>query len=164
VRQRKFPIAGDGGGVWSWIHLDDAASATVLAPRALWSGHLQHCGRRPRPGPSMAARACENGWSEAAPAFPALRRPVLRGRGSGGHGDGVPRRLEREGETGARLDAAIPKLATGFRRSVWNTRRRAGIAQRGVDPRLTRCRVCSAGSSIIGDVAAAAGKSYRSSQ
>jgi 2-alkyl-3-oxoalkanoate reductase len=22
---------GDGGGVWSWIHLDDAAAATVLA-------------------------------------------------------------------------------------------------------------------------------------
>ena len=31
VRKRQFPIVGDGGGVWSWIHLDDAASATVLA-------------------------------------------------------------------------------------------------------------------------------------
>src|SRR4051794_2918816 len=31
VRKRKFPIVGDGGGRISWIHLDDAAAATVLA-------------------------------------------------------------------------------------------------------------------------------------
>jgi nucleoside-diphosphate-sugar epimerase len=31
VRRRRFPIVGDGGGVSSFIHLDDAASATVLA-------------------------------------------------------------------------------------------------------------------------------------
>jgi 2-alkyl-3-oxoalkanoate reductase len=31
VRARKFPIVGDGGGVWSFIHLEDAAAATVLA-------------------------------------------------------------------------------------------------------------------------------------
>jgi nucleoside-diphosphate-sugar epimerase len=31
VRKRQFPIIGDGGGIWSWIHLDDAAAATVLA-------------------------------------------------------------------------------------------------------------------------------------
>jgi 2-alkyl-3-oxoalkanoate reductase len=31
VRKRQFPIVGDGAGVSSWIHLDDAAAATVLA-------------------------------------------------------------------------------------------------------------------------------------
>jgi nucleoside-diphosphate-sugar epimerase len=31
VRKRQFPIIGDGGGFSSWIHLDDAAAATVLA-------------------------------------------------------------------------------------------------------------------------------------
>jgi nucleoside-diphosphate-sugar epimerase len=31
VRKRMFPIVGDGGGVMSFIHLDDAAAATVLA-------------------------------------------------------------------------------------------------------------------------------------
>jgi len=36
VRKRMFPIVGDGGGVMSFIHLDDAAAATVLA--------LQHDG------------------------------------------------------------------------------------------------------------------------
>jgi 2-alkyl-3-oxoalkanoate reductase len=31
LRKRQFPIVGDGGGYASWIHLDDAAAATVLA-------------------------------------------------------------------------------------------------------------------------------------
>jgi nucleoside-diphosphate-sugar epimerase len=31
VRRRLYPIIGDGGGITSWIHLEDAASATVLA-------------------------------------------------------------------------------------------------------------------------------------
>ena len=31
IRARKFPVAGNGRGVWSWIHVDDAASATVAA-------------------------------------------------------------------------------------------------------------------------------------
>ncbi len=31
VRRRKFPLVGDGGGVWSFIHIGDAAEATVAA-------------------------------------------------------------------------------------------------------------------------------------
>jgi nucleoside-diphosphate-sugar epimerase len=31
VRKRRFPIVGDGGGIWSFVHLDDAATATALA-------------------------------------------------------------------------------------------------------------------------------------
>jgi len=31
VRKRQFPVVGDGGGVWSFIHIADAADATVAA-------------------------------------------------------------------------------------------------------------------------------------
>ena len=31
VRKRQYPIIGDGRGISSWIHLEDAAAATVLA-------------------------------------------------------------------------------------------------------------------------------------
>jgi nucleoside-diphosphate-sugar epimerase len=31
VRHRRFPVVGDGGGVWSFIHIADAAEATVAA-------------------------------------------------------------------------------------------------------------------------------------
>jgi nucleoside-diphosphate-sugar epimerase len=31
IRRRRFPLVGDGGGVWSFIHVGDAADATVAA-------------------------------------------------------------------------------------------------------------------------------------
>jgi nucleoside-diphosphate-sugar epimerase len=31
IRKRQFPIIGDGGGVWSHIHIGDAAAATAVA-------------------------------------------------------------------------------------------------------------------------------------
>jgi nucleoside-diphosphate-sugar epimerase len=31
IRRRRFPLVGDGGGVWSFIHVADAAEATVAA-------------------------------------------------------------------------------------------------------------------------------------
>ncbi|KGF71492.1 dTDP-4-dehydrorhamnose reductase [Neosynechococcus sphagnicola sy1] len=31
VRQQQFPIVGKGEGVWSWLHIEDAAIATVAA-------------------------------------------------------------------------------------------------------------------------------------
>jgi nucleoside-diphosphate-sugar epimerase len=31
LRERKFPIVAGGGGVWSFVHIADAASATVAA-------------------------------------------------------------------------------------------------------------------------------------
>ena len=31
VREQQFPIVGSGEGVWSWLHIEDAAMATVAA-------------------------------------------------------------------------------------------------------------------------------------
>lgn len=31
IRKRKFPVVGKGGGVWSFVHIADAAEATVAA-------------------------------------------------------------------------------------------------------------------------------------
>jgi len=31
IRRRRFPVVGKGGGVWSFIHIEDAADATVAA-------------------------------------------------------------------------------------------------------------------------------------
>lgn len=36
VRKRQFPVVGDGGGIFSWLHLDDGAAATVLALEQAW--------------------------------------------------------------------------------------------------------------------------------
>ena len=31
IRKRRFPIIGDGGGIWSHVHIEDAATATAVA-------------------------------------------------------------------------------------------------------------------------------------
>lgn len=31
LRRRRFPVVGDGSGIWSFVHIDDAAAATVAA-------------------------------------------------------------------------------------------------------------------------------------
>ena len=38
VRARKMPIVGSGSGIWSWIHIDDAAAATVAAAESRATG------------------------------------------------------------------------------------------------------------------------------
>jgi len=38
VRKRKMPVVGSGGGVWSFVHVDDAAAATVLAVESRVTG------------------------------------------------------------------------------------------------------------------------------
>ncbi len=31
IRKRQFPVVGNGGGIWSFIHIEDAAEATAVA-------------------------------------------------------------------------------------------------------------------------------------
>jgi DNA-directed RNA polymerase specialized sigma24 family protein len=52
VRKRKFPLVGGGAGYFSWVHLDDAASATVLALEQQARGvfNIVDDERTPRPG------------------------------------------------------------------------------------------------------------------
>jgi nucleoside-diphosphate-sugar epimerase len=38
VRSRRFPIVGSGAGVWSFVHVDDIAMATVIAAESAPSG------------------------------------------------------------------------------------------------------------------------------
>ena len=38
IRQRKVPIVGDGTGYWSFIHIDDAAAATLAAVQSARPG------------------------------------------------------------------------------------------------------------------------------
>jgi 2-alkyl-3-oxoalkanoate reductase len=49
MRERKVPVVGDGGGVWSFVHVDDAASATVLAVERGKSGVYNVADDEPAP-------------------------------------------------------------------------------------------------------------------
>ena len=75
IRKRRFPLVGDGGGVWSFIHIADAAEATMAAvehgsrgvynvvdddpaPVAEWLPILTHMlgGKKPRRMPRFILR------------------------------------------------------------------------------------------------------------
>jgi nucleoside-diphosphate-sugar epimerase len=75
VRKRQFPLVGGGTGYMSWVHLDDAASATILAmeqkatgvfnivddepaPASEWLPYLAACAgaKRPMRVPKWLAR------------------------------------------------------------------------------------------------------------
>ena len=114
--------------------------------RCRWSGPAAASGRSstsrtrrpPRPRRSSAARPASTRWSTTSPApvrvwlpelapraarraaaaDPALGRPPRRRRGRDGHDDRDAGRLERQGEAGARLGAALRELARRLRRGA----------------------------------------------
>ncbi|MEU5941920.1 NAD(P)-dependent oxidoreductase [Micromonospora sp. NPDC047548] len=82
VRKRQFPLVGGGTGYTSWVHLDDAASATVLAveqqargvfnivddepaPVSEWLPYLAACAgaKRPMRVPEWLARPLAGEWA-----------------------------------------------------------------------------------------------------
>ena len=71
IRRREVPVIGDGQGVWSWVHIEDAATATAAAlecapgaynivdddpvPQRVWlPAFAQAVGAPPPPGVSEA--------------------------------------------------------------------------------------------------------------
>ena len=49
VRKRQLPLIGNGAGIWSFLHVDDAASATVAAVERGTSGIYNVCDDEPAP-------------------------------------------------------------------------------------------------------------------
>jgi nucleoside-diphosphate-sugar epimerase len=122
VRKRRLPIIGEGGGVWSWIHLDDAARATAAALEAGLSGIYNVTDDEP-------ARVSD--WlpylAEVIGARPPMRIPVWAARLAAGE---VATRwmTEGRGSSNAKLRAALewqPRWRTwrdGFRLALTEPR------------------------------------------
>jgi nucleoside-diphosphate-sugar epimerase len=59
IRKRRLPIVGDGAGVWSFLHIEDAAAATVAAVRQGAAGVYNIVDDEPAPvvewAPTIAA-------------------------------------------------------------------------------------------------------------
>jgi nucleoside-diphosphate-sugar epimerase len=49
IRKRRVPVIGDGAGVWSFVQIDDAASATVCAIERAATGIFNICDDEPAP-------------------------------------------------------------------------------------------------------------------
>jgi nucleoside-diphosphate-sugar epimerase len=118
VRKRKFPVVGDGGGIVSFVQLDDAASATVLALEGDAVGVYNIVDDEPAPLREWLPALAKALGAKPPRHFPPGAGPALRGRGGGHDDDRGAGRLEREGEARARLDPALPQLAAGLRRDL----------------------------------------------
>jgi nucleoside-diphosphate-sugar epimerase len=79
VRRRQFPLAGGGTGYTSWVHLDDAASATVLALEQGARGVFNIVDDEPAPASEWLPYL-----AECLDAKPPMRLPVWIARLAGG--------------------------------------------------------------------------------
>jgi len=75
VRKRRFPVIGGGGGVWSFVHIQDAATATVAAIEQAEPGLYNIVDDDPAP-----VSAWLPALAEAAGAKPPMRVPAWVGR------------------------------------------------------------------------------------
>jgi 2-alkyl-3-oxoalkanoate reductase len=75
VRRRRFPVVGDGAGLFSFIHVDDAAAATVAAVERGGSGVYNVVDHEP-----AALRDWLPVYAEAIGAPPPRRAPVWLAR------------------------------------------------------------------------------------
>jgi len=132
VRRRKMPIIGDGAGVWSWTHLDDAAGATVAALEAGLRGVYNATDDEP-------AAVAE--WlpylAEVVGAKRPLHVPVWAARLAAG--EVVTRWMtEGRGSSSAKLRAAVAWRPTwrswreGFRRGLGEAAATTGASSRRV--------------------------------
>ena len=78
IRARKLPLIGGGTGVWSFVHVDDAAAATVAALDHGTPRRLQHRRRRPGPGVGVAPVPGGDQRRPASAARAGLARPARR--------------------------------------------------------------------------------------
>lgn len=79
VRKRQFPLVGQATGHTSWVHLDDAASATVLAVEQRATGVFNIVDDEPAPASEWLPYL-----AELAGARPPMRVPVWLARWVGG--------------------------------------------------------------------------------
>ena len=159
VARRRLPIVGGGAGVWSFIHLEDAARATVAALASERPGAYNVVDDEPAPVAEWVPAL-----AQALGAAPPRRVPAWIARplaGSYGVDDHDPRTgsVKRAGQARARVDAAVCELArgvshgAGLRRPTSappaRPRRRAARARERAVPRsaVARCRAGRSGRS-----------------
>ena len=98
VRKRKFPVVGDGGGVWSFIHIADAAEATVAAVEHGARGIYNVVDDDPAPVARVVARAGAAARGQEAEAGAAVGWAGVRRGGRRHDDDRAPRCVERQGQ------------------------------------------------------------------
>jgi 2-alkyl-3-oxoalkanoate reductase len=129
LRKRRFPIVGDGAGVWSFVHIDDAARATAIAAQRGATGIYNVADDDPAPVaewlPALAG----------ALGAPAPRRvPAWLGRVAAGEvGVSMMTRIRGASNAKARRELGwTPRFAS------WRDGFRLGLTEAPADPMAAR--------------------------
>jgi nucleoside-diphosphate-sugar epimerase len=121
LRKRKFPIVGDGSGIWSWVHLDDAGSATVAAVEHGARGIYNIVDDEPAPVSEWLPYLAEQVGAK-----PPRRLPVWLGRLFAGE-VGISMMTQIRGSSNAKAkrelgwEPAWPSWRDGFRHGLTDT-------------------------------------------
>ncbi len=146
VRRGEVPVIGDGGGVWSWVHIDDAALATADALDRP-ARRVPRRGRRPVPGVGLAAgvRAGGRGPAPAAGHRPSRPwRPRARTRSTTGRGCGGRRTRGRSGCSGSPPSAGVADGREAWAKPHRRFRRQHAECHDGWHPGRRKSSVTSA--------------------
>ncbi len=133
VRKRRLPIIGTGAGMWSWIHLDDAAAATVAAVERGAPGIYNVADDEPAPVATWLPYL-----AEVLGAKPPRRVPVWLGRLAAGE-VGISMMTEIRGVSNAKAKRVLewrpkwPSWRDGFRQGLTLDAQPSGPA-RGTGP------------------------------
>jgi nucleoside-diphosphate-sugar epimerase len=118
VRKRQFPLVGGGAGYTSWVHLDDAATATVLALEQNARGVFNIVDDEPAPASEWLPYL-----ADCVGAKPPLRLPVWVARLAAGE-VAVSMLTRTRGSSNARAKRELgwelrwPSWRQGFRRGL----------------------------------------------
>jgi 2-alkyl-3-oxoalkanoate reductase len=115
VRKRRLPIIGDGGGVWSFVHVDDVAAATLAAVERGAPGIYNVADDEPAPVAEWLPEL-----ARAVGAKPPRRVPVWLGRVAAGEvGVSMMTRIRGASNAKAKRELAwqprYPSWRQGFR-------------------------------------------------
>ncbi len=118
VRRRRFPIVGKGTGVSSFIHIDDAAAATVAAVERGAPGHLQR--RRRRAGPDERVDPGLRGGDrgEAPPRIPAWLARLVAGKAAVAMATGLRGASNAKAKAGLGWEPSYASWRQGFREGL----------------------------------------------
>jgi nucleoside-diphosphate-sugar epimerase len=115
VRKRRFPLVGRGTGYWSFVHLDDAAGATVLALEQQARGVFNIVDDEPAPASKWLPYL-----ADCLGAKPPMRLPVWLARPAAGE-VGISMLTRTRGSSNARAKRELgwqlrwPSWRQGFR-------------------------------------------------
>jgi 2-alkyl-3-oxoalkanoate reductase len=115
VRKRKLPVVGGGAGVWSFVHLDDAAAATVRAVTEGAPGLYNICDDEPAPVSQWLPYLAASLGAKKPMRLPAwLARPLI-----GNHGISLMTQVRGSSNARAKADLGwelrYPSWRDGFR-------------------------------------------------